>query len=131
MVLEEARSRYGEEVLFGVGSVLDSETARAAIMSGAPFVVCPTLSLETIETCRRYSVSVVLGAYTPSEVLTAWQAGADCVKMFPASFGGPPLIEALLAPLPQVKLMPVGGVNQDTTEAFIRAVRLRFELEVP
>lgn len=120
-VLEDARGRYGEEVLFGVGSVLDAETARSAILSGAQFVVCPTLDLKTIEICRRYSVPVVPGAYTPTEVLTAWQAGADCVKVFPASFGGPSLIKAILAPLPQVKVMPVGGVNLETTEPFIRA----------
>lgn len=120
-VLEEARGRYGAKVLFGVGSVLDSETARSAILAGAQFVVCPTLDVRTIEICRRYSVPVVPGAYTPTEVLTAWQAGADCVKIFPASFGGPPLIEAILAPLPQVKVMPVGGVDLETTEAFIRA----------
>lgn len=120
-VLEEARGRYGAKVLFGVGSVLDAETARSAILAGAQFVVCPTLDVRTIETCRRYSVPVVPGAYTPTEVLTAWQAGADCVKIFPASFGGPSLIEAILAPLPQVKVMPVGGVNLETTEAFIRA----------
>lgn len=120
-VLEDARGRYGEEVLFGVGSVLDAETARSAILSGAQFVVCPTLDLKTIEICRRYSVPVVPGAYTPTEVLTAWQAGADCVKVFPASFGGPSLIKAILAPLPQVKVMPVGGVNLETTESFIRA----------
>lgn len=120
-VLEDARGRYGEEVLFGVGSVLDAETARSAILSGAQFVVCPTLDLKTIEICRRYSVPVVPGAYTPTEVLTAWQAGADCVKVFPASFGGPSLIKAILAPLPQVKVMPVGGVNLETTESFVRA----------
>lgn len=120
-VLEEARGRYGADVLFGVGSVLDAETARSAILAGAQFVVCPTLDVRTIEICRRYSVPVVPGAYTPTEVLTAWQAGADCVKIFPASFGGPPLIKAILAPLPQVKVMPVGGVNLETTEAFIRA----------
>jgi 2-dehydro-3-deoxyphosphogluconate aldolase/(4S)-4-hydroxy-2-oxoglutarate aldolase len=120
-VIHSATDRYGSEVLFGVGSVLDAETARAAILAGAGFVVCPTLDLETIAMCRRYSVPVIPGALTPTEILTAWQAGADIVKVFPASLGGPSLIKAILAPLPQVRLMPVGGVNLDTAEAFVRA----------
>lgn len=120
-IIKQATSKYGDDVLFGVGSVLDSETARAAILAGAQFVVCPTLDLETIIICKRYSVPVVPGAYTPTEVLTAWEAGADLVKIFPASIGGPSLIKALKGPLPQVKLVPVGGVNLDTTADFIRA----------
>jgi 2-dehydro-3-deoxyphosphogluconate aldolase/(4S)-4-hydroxy-2-oxoglutarate aldolase len=120
-VIQEATSKYGDEVIFGVGSVLDPETARAAILAGAQFVVCPTLNLKTIEMCKRYSVPVVPGAYTPTEVLTAWEAGADMVKIFPASVGGPAYIKAILAPLPQVKLVPVGGVNLQTTADFIRA----------
>ena len=120
-IIKQATSKYGDDVLFGVGSVLDSETARAAILAGAQFVVCPTLDLETIIICKRYSVPVIPGAYTPTEVLTAWEAGADLVKIFPASIGGPSLIKALKGPLPQVKLVPVGGVNLDTTADFIRA----------
>jgi 2-dehydro-3-deoxyphosphogluconate aldolase/(4S)-4-hydroxy-2-oxoglutarate aldolase len=120
-VIEVATAKYGADVIFGVGSVLDPETARAAILAGAQFVVCPTLNLRTIEICKRYSVLVVPGAYTPTEVLTAWQAGADMVKVFPASVGGPSYIKAIKAPLPQVKLVPVGGVNLETTADFIRA----------
>jgi 2-dehydro-3-deoxyphosphogluconate aldolase/(4S)-4-hydroxy-2-oxoglutarate aldolase len=120
-VIKQATARYGDDVLFGVGSVLDPETARAAILAGAQFVVCPTLNLETIEICKRYSVPVVPGAFTATEVITAWAAGADMVKIFPASIGGPSLIKALKGPLPQVKLVPVGGVNLDTTADFIRA----------
>lgn len=120
-VIKEATARYGDDVLFGVGSVLDPETARATILAGAQFVVCPTLNVKTIEICKRYSVPVVPGAYTPTEILTAWQAGADMVKVFPASIGGPALIKAIKGPLPQVKLVPVGGVNLDTTADFIRA----------
>lgn len=120
-VIEKATTKYGDEVIFGVGSVLDPETARAAILAGAQFVVCPTLNLKTIEICKRYSVLVVPGAYTPTEVLTAWEAGADMVKIFPASVGGPAYIKAVKAPLPQVKLVPVGGVNLQTTADFIRA----------
>jgi len=120
-VIKQATARYGDDVLFGVGSVLDPETARAAILAGAQFVVCPTLNLETIQLCRRYSVPVIPGAFTPTEAITAWEAGADMVKIFPASMGGPSLIKAIKGPLPQIKLVPVGGVNLETTADFIRA----------
>lgn len=120
-VIRAATERYGSDVLFGVGSVLDAETARAAILAGAGFVVCPVLDLKTIEMCRRYSVPVIPGAFTPTEVITAWEAGADIVKLFPAGLGGPSLVKAILAPLPQVRLIPVGGVNLDTAAAFVQA----------
>ena len=120
-VIKQATSRYGSEVLFGVGSVLDPESARAAILAGAQFVVCPTLDVRTIALCRRYAVPVMPGAYTPTEILTAWEAGADIVKVFPASVGGPGYIKAVKAPFPQVRLMPVGGVDLNTTAEFIRA----------
>ena len=120
-VIKQATSRYGSEVLFGVGSVLDPESARQAILAGAQFVVCPTLDVRTIALCRRYAVPVMPGAYTPTEILTAWEAGADIVKVFPASVGGPEYIKAVKAPLPQVRLMPVGGVDLNTTAEFIRA----------
>ncbi len=120
-VIHQATLKFGSEVLFGVGSVLDSETARAAILAGAKFVVCPTLNLGTIQLCRRYSVPVMPGAYTPTEILTAWEAGADIVKVFPASAGGPGYIKAVKGPLPQIKLAAVGGVNFETTSDFFKA----------
>ena len=120
-VIEQASTKYGQEVLFGVGSVLDAESARAAILAGAQFVVAPALNLAVIEICRRYSLPVMPGAYTPTEIVTAWENGADMVKIFPAGFGGPPLIKALKAPLPQVDMVPVGGVDLNTTADFIRA----------
>ena len=120
-VVRQATAEFGKEVLFGVGSVLDAETARAAILAGAQFVVCPTLKLSTIELCKRYSIPVVPGAYTPTEILTAWEAGASAVKVFPANAGGPGYIKAIKAPLPQVSLSAVGGVNLETTAEFIRA----------
>jgi 2-dehydro-3-deoxyphosphogluconate aldolase/(4S)-4-hydroxy-2-oxoglutarate aldolase len=120
-VVSQSVVRYGADVLFGVGSVLDPESARAAILAGAQFVVCPTLDVRTIELCNRYSVPVMPGAYTPTEILAAWEAGADIVKIFPASVGGPGYIKAVKAPLPQIKLMPVGGVDLDTTAGFICA----------
>ena len=120
-VIRQATERYGADVLFGVGSVLDPESARAAILAGAQFVVSPTLNLKTIELCHRYSIPVMPGAYTSTEILTAWEAGADMVKVFPASVGGPAYLKAVKAPLPQIKLVPVGGVNLDNTADFIRA----------
>ena len=119
-VIEEATRKYGQDVLFGAGTVLDAETARAAILAGAEYIVAPTLNLEMVALCNRYAVPVVPGCYTPSEMLTAWEAGADMVKLFPASVGGPSLIKAILAPLPQLKIVPVGGVNLDTAADFIR-----------
>ncbi len=120
-VIHQATSQFGSEVLFGVGSVLDPETARAAILAGAKFVVCPTLNLKTIEICKRYSIPVMPGAYTPTEILTAWEAGAEIIKVFPASAGGPPYIKAVKAPLPHIRLAAVGGVDLTNTADFIKA----------
>lgn len=120
-VIAEATQRYGQEVLFGAGTVLDAETARSTILAGAGFVVAPTLNLDMIALCNRYRIPVIPGCYTPTEMLTAWEAGADMVKLFPASIGGPSLVEAILAPLPQLEIVPVGGVNLDTTAAFIKS----------
>ncbi len=120
-VIREAVSTFGDKVAFGAGTVLDAETARLAILAGAQFVVCPTLNLSTIEMCHRYSVPVMPGAYTPTEILTAWEAGATYVKVFPASVGGPAYIKAVKAPLPQVKLVAVGGVDLSNTADFIKA----------
>jgi 2-dehydro-3-deoxyphosphogluconate aldolase/(4S)-4-hydroxy-2-oxoglutarate aldolase len=120
-VIRAATSQFGNEVLFGVGSVLDAETARAAILAGAQFVVCPTFKSGTVEICKRYSVPVVPGAYTPTEILTAWEAGANAVKVFPASAGGPAFIKAIKGPLPQISLSAVGGVTTENTADFIRA----------
>ena len=121
-VMEELARRFGDEVLLGAGTVLDAETARACILSGARFVVSPALNLGTIETCRRYSVAVMPGALTPTEVVTAWQAGADVVKVFPCgALGGASYIKALKAPLPQVEMIPTGGVSVKTAGDFIKA----------
>ena len=118
-VIAAASDQFGDDVLFGAGSVLDPETARAAILAGAGFIVAPTLKLETIALCNRYGIPVMPGVATPTEALTAWEAGADMVKLFPASFGGPDLVKAILAPLPHLEIVPVGGVNLDTAAEFI------------
>lgn len=120
-VINQATERLGKDVLFGVGSVLDAETARIAILAGAKFVVCPTLKLETIELCNRYSTPVFPGAYTPTEILTAWEAGASVVKVFPSSVGGPDYIKAVKAPLPQILMAAVGGVTVENTADFFKA----------
>jgi 2-dehydro-3-deoxyphosphogluconate aldolase/(4S)-4-hydroxy-2-oxoglutarate aldolase len=101
--------------------VLDPETARSAILAGAEYVVAPTVNFDVIRMCRRYDKVVMPGAFTPTEVLAAWEAGADVVKVFPADVGGPNYLKALLAPLPQVRLMPTGGVDLNTAAAFLKA----------
>jgi len=121
-VMKEVTQRFGREVLLGAGTILDPETARAALLSGAKFVVTPTLNLDIIKMCRRYSAVVIPGALTPTEILTAWEAGADLVKVFPiAQVGGPAYIRAVRAPLPQIPLVPTGGVNAEIAGEFIRA----------
>jgi 2-dehydro-3-deoxyphosphogluconate aldolase/(4S)-4-hydroxy-2-oxoglutarate aldolase len=119
--LARASAEMGDRVVLGAGTVLDGPTARAAILAGARFVVAPTLSRETIETCHRYDVAVIAGAYTPTEILTAWEWGADLVKVFPATGLGPRYFRDILAPLPQVRLVPTGGVNLETAGPFIEA----------
>ncbi|NLD49462.1 MAG: bifunctional 4-hydroxy-2-oxoglutarate aldolase/2-dehydro-3-deoxy-phosphogluconate aldolase [Clostridiaceae bacterium] len=120
-VLEKAAIRFGDDVLFGAGSVLDSETARQAILSGADFIVAPILDIQTIDICHRYSIPVIPGCFTPSEILAAWNAGADIVKVFPSDIGGPKYIKAIHGPLPNIDLIPVGGVTILTTADYILA----------
>jgi len=120
-IIAAARREFGEEIILGAGTVLDAETARAAILAGAAFIVAPTLNRRVIEVCRRYSIVAIPGAYTPSEILSAWEWGADLVKVFPAEIGGPAYLKAVRAPLPQIKLVPVGGVTLENTPEFIRA----------
>lgn len=120
-VIRAAKRELGARVLLGAGTVLDPETARAALLAGAEFIVAPTVNLEVIAMCRRYDKLVMPGAFTPTEVLTAWEAGADVVKVFPADVVGPAFFKALRGPLPQVRLMPTGGVDLATAPAFLKA----------
>src|ERR1044072_8586048 len=121
-VIEEVVKRYGAEATVGAGTVLDPETARVCILAGAQFVVSPALNIDTIAICRRYGVPIIPGALTPTEVVTAWTAGADLVKIFPAgSLGGASYIKNLKGPLPQIKLIPTGGVSLKTAADFIKA----------
>ena len=120
-IIADVRKRLGDKILLGAGTVLDTETARAALLAGAEFIVSPTVNTDVIQLCNRYDKVVMPGALTPTEVLTAWQAGADVVKVFPADVGGPSYLKALHGPLPQVRLMPTGGVDLNTLPDFVRA----------
>ncbi len=121
-VIKELTKKYKDEIIMGAGTILDPETARAALLAGAQFIVTPTLNLDVIQMAHRYSAVVVPGALTPTEILTAWNAGADMVKVFPAAqLGGPEYLKALKGPLPQILLVPTGGVNLQNAGAFIKA----------
>jgi 2-dehydro-3-deoxyphosphogluconate aldolase / (4S)-4-hydroxy-2-oxoglutarate aldolase len=121
-LIADVARRVGDDAVVGAGTVIDAETARAVILAGARFVVSPALDLGTIACCRRYGVPVMPGALTPTEVVAAWQAGADIVKVFPANaVGGASYIKALKAPLPQIELCPTGGVSLETAADFIKA----------
>ncbi|MBX7165511.1 MAG: bifunctional 4-hydroxy-2-oxoglutarate aldolase/2-dehydro-3-deoxy-phosphogluconate aldolase [Pirellulales bacterium] len=120
-VLEQVADRLGDRILLGAGTLLDSETARAAILAGAQFLVTPTVQLDVIRTARRYGKLMMAGALTPTEILTAWEAGAEIVKVFPSEITGPGYLKAVRGPLPQVRLLPTGGVNLETAADFLRA----------
>jgi 2-dehydro-3-deoxyphosphogluconate aldolase/(4S)-4-hydroxy-2-oxoglutarate aldolase len=120
-VIGAVSREIGGQIRLGAGTVLDAQTARAAMLAGAEYIVAPTLNPEMVRMCRRYDRPVMPGAFTPTEVLSAWEAGADVVKVFPADVGGPNYLKALLAPLPQVRLMPTGGVDLGNAAAFLKA----------
>jgi len=120
--LEKVADQFGDKIMLGAGTVLDPETARSCMLAGAQFFVTPNLRLSTIAMCKRYSKVICVGALTPTEVVTAWEAGADVIKIFPAdAVGGPKYIRALKAPLPHVEMIPTGGVTIETTPEFLRA----------
>jgi 2-dehydro-3-deoxyphosphogluconate aldolase / (4S)-4-hydroxy-2-oxoglutarate aldolase len=120
-VIERVVSELGERIIMGAGTVLDGETARAAILSGAEFIVAPNVNFDVIRLCRRYGKAVMPGALTPTEVLAAWEAGADVVKIFPSELTGPGYLKALHGPLPQVRLMPTGGINLQNAAEYLRS----------
>jgi 2-dehydro-3-deoxyphosphogluconate aldolase/(4S)-4-hydroxy-2-oxoglutarate aldolase len=120
--LEKCADRFGDNIMLGAGTVLDPETARACMLAGAQFFVTPSLKVSTIEMVKRYSKVICPGALTPTEVLTAWDAGADIVKIFPAgNVGGPKYIKALKGPFPHIEMIPTGGVNLETAGEFLKA----------
>lgn len=112
------KEEYAGQMLIGAGTVLDPETARTAILCGADFILAPTVNEEMIRVCLRYSRVAVPGALTPTEILTAWEAGAGMVKLFPAGAMGPSYLKDVLGPLKQVKIMAVGGVTLENTAQF-------------
>src|SRR5882724_10400901 len=121
-VIQTLAAEYGDETLIGAGTVLDPETAQTCIRAGAKFIVSPALNEETIKFCRRQDVAIFAGALTPTEVVRAWKLGADAVKVFPAgAVGGAGYLKALKAPLPQIELVPTGGVSLKTAADLIKA----------
>ena len=120
--LEKVADEFGDKITLGAGTVLDPETARVCMLAGAQFLVTPVLSLKAIEMAKRYSKVITAGALTPTEVLAAWDAGADIVKIFPCgAMGGPKYIRALKAPFPEIEMIPTGGVTLETTAEFLKA----------
>lgn len=120
--LEKLADHFGDRMLLGAGTVLDPETCRACMLAGAQFFVTPALNFKTIEMAHRYSKPIMPGALTPTEVLAAWDAGADIVKIFPCdNVGGPKYIKALKGPFPQIEMIPTGGVSLTTAGDFLKA----------
>jgi len=120
-VISDVTARFGSKLLMGVGSVLDTETCRAAILAGAEFVVTPVTKPDVIRLANRYGKPIAAGAFTPTEALTAHESGADFIKLFPAEMGGPDYVKTLLAPLPMLQIIPTGGVTPETAPAFLGA----------
>ncbi len=120
-VIRHVSQELGDSIALGAGTVLDPETARAAILAGAEYIVAPTLNYDVIRLCKRYDKVVIPGALTPTEILSAWESGADVVKVFPADSCGPAYLKALRGPLPQIRLMPTGGVDLSSAESFLKA----------
>jgi 2-dehydro-3-deoxyphosphogluconate aldolase/(4S)-4-hydroxy-2-oxoglutarate aldolase len=121
IIEESVKELRNEDVYIGAGTVLDAETARAAIIAGSSFIVGPVFDRGVVELCNRYGIVVMPAGFTPLEILTAWQAGADIVKVFPANQGGPQFFKDIKGPLPQIELLPTGGVNFTTAPEFIKA----------
>jgi 2-dehydro-3-deoxyphosphogluconate aldolase/(4S)-4-hydroxy-2-oxoglutarate aldolase len=120
-IVKAVRSALGDRVLLGAGTILDPETCRMAILAGAEYIVAPTVNFDVIRLCQRYDKLVMPGAFTPTEIMAAWEAGADIVKVFPADVVGPAFFKAIKGPLPQVRVMPTGGVDLTTAAAFLKA----------
>lgn len=121
-VIEDLAAKYSsDEIILGAGTVMDSETARIAMLSGAEYIVSPYFDLETVKTCNRYRVPCMPGAMTIKEVVAAMEAGADIVKIFPGDLFGPKIIKDIKGPIPYAKMMPTGGVDVDNVDQWIKA----------
>jgi len=119
-VIESLTEEFGDELLVGAGTVLDSETARIAILAGAKYIVSPSFDLETAKLCNRYQIPYMPGCMTIKEIITAMEAGADVIKVIPGSVFGPDFIKAIKGPLPQAVLMPTGGVSLENVDKWIK-----------
>jgi 2-dehydro-3-deoxyphosphogluconate aldolase / (4S)-4-hydroxy-2-oxoglutarate aldolase len=124
-VIEELSSELGDQIVVGAGTVLDPETARSALLAGAKFILSPTLNIETIKMTKRYGAVSIPGAFTPTEILTAYENGGDIIKVFPASIG-PSYIKDIRGPLPHIPLLPTGGVDLDNIKEFLHAGAVGF-----
>ncbi len=121
-IIEDLASKYQSgEIILGAGTVLDPETARIAILSGAQYIVSPNVNIDTIKLCNRYQVPSMPGAMTINEIILAMEAGADIIKIFPGNLFGPSIIKSVKGPLPQAQMMPTGGVDVDNVEEWIKA----------
>ncbi len=120
-VITDVSAKLGGQVLMGVGTVLDPETCRAAILAGAEFVVTPVTKSEVIRLANRYGKPIISGAFTPTEALHGYELGADFIKLFPSNLVGPDYIKAMLAPLPMLQIIPTGGVTPENAAEFIHA----------
>lgn len=120
-VIKQVRHALGDRIMLGAGTILDTETGRSAILAGAEYLVSPVLNLDLIKMCRRYDKAIMPGVFSPTEIMTAWEAGADVCKVFPADVLGPMFFKAVRGPLPQVRMMPTGGVDLTTAQKFLEA----------
>ncbi len=120
-VIATVKSTYGDKVMLGAGTVTDPRRAAEAIAAGARYIVAPNTNFDVIRLCNERDVAVMPGAFTPTEIAAAWHAGADCVKLFPAELGGIPYLKAIRAPLPEVPIMPTGGVDIDNAAEWLKA----------
>ena len=120
-IITELKQTFGEKITIGAGTVLDSETARIAILAGANFILSPILNLDVLKICQKYNVLAIPGVYTPTEILSAWESGARMVKIFPAVTLGPTFIRQIKGPLEQLDIMAVGGINAENTAEFLQA----------
>jgi len=120
-IIETVSDQLGDKILLGAGTVLDAETARSAMLAGAEFFVSPGISRPMIEMCRRYDKLVFPGAFTPTEIMSAWEMGCDAIKIFPSDVAGPKHLKALKGPFPQIPMVPTGGISISNIKQFFDA----------
>jgi len=119
-ILKEVLQTQGQDIVMGVGTVTNVERCHAALEGGAEFIVTPVMKPDVIQLCRQHRRPIICGAYTPTEIHAAWEAGADFIKLFPADHGGPAYIKAVKAPLPEIEFIPTGGIDVNNAADFIK-----------